>query len=114
MTSSFFIADLFPEGSVPGGLATLALAVAIGIAFGNLRFKGVRLGVAAVLFAALLFAQFGLTIEPHVLEYFRDFALVLFVYTLGLQMGPGFFSSLRAEGLRLNVLAVVAVIIGSV
>jgi AspT/YidE/YbjL antiporter-like protein len=114
MTSSAFIDNIFPANSVTGGLATLALAVAIGIAFGNLRFKGVRLGVAAVLFSAMLFAQFGLTIDPHVLEYFRDFALVLFVYTLGLQMGPGFFSSLRAEGLRLNVLAVLVVTLGAV
>jgi putative transport protein len=114
MTSSAFIENIFPADSVAGGLATLALAVAIGIALGNLRFKGVRLGVAAVLFSAMLFAQLGLKIDPHVLDYFRDFALVLFVYTLGLQMGPGFFSSLRAEGLRLNILAVAAVILGAV
>ena len=115
MTSSHFIDEIFPSNSpVPGGLATLSLAVAIGIALGNIRVKGVRLGIAAVLFSALLFAQFGLTIEARVLEYFRDFALVLFVYTLGLQMGPGFFSSLRAEGLRLNLLAVSVVILGAV
>jgi putative transport protein len=114
MASSSFIDEIFPANSVPGGLATLSLAVAIGIAFGNLRFKGVRLGVAAVLFAALLFAQFGLSVDPKVLEYFRDFALVLFVYTLGLQMGPGFFASLRAEGLRLNILAVLVVVLGAV
>src|SRR5271168_3286689 len=102
MLSTKFIDNIFPAGSVTGGLATLSLAVAIGIAMGNLRFKGVRLGVAAVLFAGMLFGQLNLSIEPHVLEYMRDFALVLFVYTLGLQMGPGFFASLRAEGLRLN------------
>jgi putative transport protein len=113
MASSSYIDEIFPAGSVPGGLATLSLAVTIGIALGNLRFRGVRLGVAAVLFSALLFAQFGLTISSGVLEYFRDFALVLFVYTLGLQMGPGFFSSLRAEGLLLNVLAVVVVLLGA-
>jgi putative transport protein len=114
MTSSNYIDNIFPTGSVTGGLATLSLAVAIGIAFGNLRLKGVRLGVAAVLFSALLFAQFGLTIEGHVLEYFRDFGLVLFVYTLGLQMGPGFFSSLRAEGLQLNLLAILVIVLGAV
>ena len=114
MTSLAFIEDIFPAGSVTGGLATLSLAVAIGIAAGNLRFKGIRLGVAAVLFIALLFAQVGLTIDATVLNYFRDFALVLFVYTLGLQMGPGFFASLRAEGLRLNALAVSAVVLGAI
>jgi putative transport protein len=114
MTSSPFIDQIFPAGSVPGGLATLSIAVAIGIALGNVRIKGVRLGVAAVLFAALLFAECGLSIKPEVLEYFRDFALVLFVYTLGLQMGPGFFSSLKAEGLRLNIMAVTVVLLGAV
>ncbi len=114
MTSSTFIDSIFPAGSVTGGLATLSIAVAIGIAFGNLRVKGARLGVAAVLFSALLFAQFGLTIDGHVLEYFRDFGLVLFVYALGLQMGPGFFSSLCAEGLRLNLLAISVVVLGAV
>src|SRR5271168_5009152 len=114
MASSSFIFEIFPANSVPGGLATLSLAVAVGIALGNLRVKGVRLGVAAVLFSALLFAQFGSNIDPKVLEYFRDFALVLFIYTLGLQMGPGFFASLRAEGLLLNALAVTVVVLGAV
>lgn len=114
MMSASFIDNIFPPHSVTAGLATLSLAVTIGIAFGNLRFKGVRLGVAAVLFSALLFAQFGLTIDPTVLSYFRDFGLVLFVYALGLQMGPGFVASLRAEGLRLNLLAVLAIILGAV
>ncbi len=114
MSLAVTIEEIFPKDSVPGGLATLSLAVAIGIALGNLRIKGVRLGIAAVLFSALLFAQFGLTVQSSVLEYFRDFALVLFVYSLGLQMGPGFFASLRAEGLRLNILAVIVVLLGAV
>ncbi len=104
---------MLPAGSVPQGLATLSLAVAIGIAFGNVRIRGVRLGVAAVLFSSLLSAQVGLTIDAGVLAFLRDFALVLFVYALGLQMGPGFFASLKAEGLRLNVLAVTVVVLGA-
>ncbi len=112
--SSQFIGQILPSGSVPHGLATLALAVALGIGVGNMRIFGVRLGIAAVLFMALLFGQFGLSIDPHVLEYFRDFALVLFVYTLGLQMGPGFLASLKAEGLRLNVLAVTVIVLGAI
>jgi putative transport protein len=113
MNTVGFIHKLFPN-PVTGGLATLSIAVAIGIALGNLRFKGARLGTAAVLFSALLFGQMGWTIEPAVLEYFRDFGLVLFVYALGLQMGPGFFSSLRAEGLKLNILAIAVVVLGAV
>jgi putative transport protein len=111
---AFTLHNPLPTGSVPGGLATLSLAIALGIGLGNICIKGVRLGVAAVLFSALLFGQLGLTIEPHVLEFFRDFALVLFVYTIGMQLGPGFLSSLREEGLKLNVLAVATLVLGAI
>jgi putative transport protein len=114
MIASRFIENVLPPDSVTSGLATLSLAVAIGIALGNIRIFGVRLGIAAVLFSALFFAQLRLTIDPRVLDYFRDFALVLFVYTIGLQLGPGFVASLRAEGVRLNVLAVAVVVLGAV
>jgi putative transport protein len=106
--------SVLPSGSNTSGLATLSLAVALGIAIGNIRIFGVKLGVAAVLFSALLFAQMGLSIEPTVLEYLRDFALVLFIYAIGLQMGPGFVSSLRDQGLRLNALAIVVIALGAV
>ena len=106
--------DVLSPDTVTGGLAWLSLAVVFGIALGNVRVCGVKLGVAAVLFAALAFGQLGLTIDHNVLEYFRSFALVLFVYALGLQLGPGFVASLRADGLRLNALAVVVVVLGAV
>ena len=99
--------------TVTGGLAWLALAVVFGVALGNVRLFGVRLGVAAVLFSALVFGQLGLSIDKGVLDYFSSFALVLFVYALGLQLGPGFVASLRADGLRLNSLAVVVVVGGA-
>ena len=78
------------------------------------RILGVKLGVAAVLFSALAFGQLGLSIDPLVLNYFSNFALVLFVYALGLQLGPGFVASLKADGLRLNLLAVAVVGLGAV
>ncbi len=99
--------------TVTGGLAWLALAVVVGIALGNVRIAGVKLGVAAVLFSALAFGQLGLSIDHGVLEYFSSFALVLFVYALGLQLGPGFVASLRSDGLRLNGLAMAVVVIGA-
>src|SRR6266850_8373407 len=104
----------FPFDSIPAGLAILSLAVTIGLAIGAIRIRGVRLGVAGVLFAALAFGQIGLTIDAKVLQFLRDFALILFMYTIGLQVGPGFISSLRAEGLRLNVLSVITLILGAV
>ena len=99
--------------SVSWGLATLAGAVVLGLALGAVRVRGVRLGVSGVLFSSLLFGQIGLTVEPKVLEFLRDFALILFVYAIGLQVGPGFLASLRSEGLKLNVLSMAAVLAGA-
>src|SRR3954462_11460922 len=104
----------FPRDSVPAGLAILSLAVTIGLAIGAIRIRGVRLGVSGVLFSALAFGQIGLTVDPNVLRFLRDFALILFMYTLGLQVGPGFLASLRAEGMRLNILAIATLILGAI
>src|SRR3954470_20110657 len=113
MPLSSFLSN-FPRDSVPAGLAILSLAVTIGLAIGAIRIRGVRLGVAGVLFSALAFGQFGLTVDAKVLQFLRDFALILFMYTIGLQVGPGFLASLRAEGLRLNILAVATLILGAI
>src|ERR1700722_8003139 len=102
------------QGSVASGLAILALAVSIGLGLGAIRVRGVRLGISGVLFSALLFGQIGLSIEPKVLAFLRDFALILFMYAIGLQVGPGFAASLRSEGLRLNVLTVAVLVLGTV
>ena len=99
--------------SVAWGLATLSLAVTLGLALGAIRVRGMKLGVSGVLFAALALGQAGLTVDPNVLEFLRDFALILFVYALGLQVGPAFLSSLREEGLRLNVMSLAAVVLGA-
>lgn len=99
--------------SVTSGLAILSLAVVIGLALGAVRVRGVRLGISGVLFSSLLFGQIGLTVDPHVLQFLRDFALILFVYAIGLQVGPGFVSSLRSDGLRLNSLSVLVLILGA-
>src|SRR5215212_4034607 len=106
--------DWIPADSVAGGLAILAAAITIGLTLGAIRVRGVRLGIAGVLFAALVFGEIGLTVDRKVLQFLRDFALILFMYSIGLQVGPGFLSSLRAEGLRLNVLSVITLILGAV
>lgn len=98
------IAKWVPSGSVAAGLAVIALAVTFGLGLGAVRVRGVRLGIAGVLFAALLFGQIGLTVDSRVLEFLSDFSLVVFMYAIGLQVGPGFLSSLRSEGLKLNLL----------
>lgn len=103
---------LIPTNSVAWGLATLSLAVALGLALGAVRIRGLRLGISGVLFSALLFGQLGLTVDAKVLEFLRDFALIIFVYAIGLQVGPGFLTSLRQEGLRLNMLSLAVLLLG--
>jgi putative transport protein len=99
--------------SVAGGLAMLALVVSLGLALGSIRIRGIRLGVSGVLFSALLAGQMGLRISGDTLPFVRDFALILFVYAIGLQVGPGFVASLRSEGLRLNVLSICVILLGA-
>lgn len=101
------------ESFVASDLALISLAITFGLALGAIRFRGMRLGISGVLFSALLFGQFGLTIDPNVLRFLRDFALIVFIYALGLQVGPGFLTSLRNEGLRLNVLSVLVLALGA-
>ena len=113
MYMATLIPQWIPVGSAAAGLVTLSLAVALGLGLGAIRVRGIRLGVAGVLFSSLLFGQLGLSIDPRVLEFLRDFALIIFVYAIGLQVGPGFVSSLRSEGLRLNILSLLVIFLGA-
>ncbi|MDB5330709.1 MAG: permease [Phycisphaerales bacterium] len=96
------------------GLARLSLAITLGLALGGIRVRGIRLGVSGVLFSALLFGQCGVTVDQNVLQFLRDFALILFMYAIGLQVGPGFLASLRSEGLRLNALSIAVLALGAI
>ena len=107
-----WLIQLLREDSVARTVILLGVAGAAGVALGKIRIFGVSLGIAGVLFAGLLLGYFKLTIDTHVLEFVREFGLILFVYTLGLQIGPGFFSSLRARGLALNAFAAGIVLLG--
>jgi putative transport protein len=90
----------------------LAVVCAIGLAIGHLKFKGLSIGVTGVLFVALAAAANGFSINHDVLEFLRDAGLILFVYTIGMQVGPGFFGSLRKAGLPLNLAAVGVIALG--
>lgn len=91
----------------------LSLIAVAGMAVGSLRVRGIGLGTAGVLFAGIAFGHFGFAIDHEILDFVREFGLILFVFTIGLQLGPGFFASLRKEGLRLNVLAASIVLGGA-
>lgn len=90
------------------------LVVAIGIALGKIKIYGISLGIAFVLFTGIVFGHLGLSVSPEVVEFCRETGLIIFVYTIGLQLGPGFFSSLKKEGLTLNLLAMSLVFCGAI
>lgn len=98
------------QNSAIQAVIVIALIISCGMALGKIHFRGVTLGVAFVFFTGILAGHLGLSIDADVLQYAETFGLVLFVYTLGLSVGPTFFGSLRREGLALNVwsLAVIA------
>jgi AspT/YidE/YbjL antiporter-like protein len=108
-----WLVDLFRTGSAASSVLVLALTAALGLAIGSVRVRGVSFGIAGVLFSGLLFGHFGATIAPPVLEFARDFGLILFVYAIGIEVGPGFASSLRRHGLPLNMIAAGTVAAGA-
>ena len=108
-----WLSNLFLNESVARTVILLAIAGAAGSALGKIQVRGVGLGVAGVLFVGLALGHFKLAPDHQVLEFVREFGLILFVYTLGLQIGPGFFASLRARGWVLNGFAASIVLFGT-
>lgn len=98
--------------TVTQSLVAIMLAIGAGVLLGRLRIGKITFGVAAVMFAGLLLGHFGYRIQGSILDFIRDFGLILFVYGIGLQVGPSFFSSFRNEGLKFNLLAVSTVLLG--
>ena len=105
--------NLFLEHSALQAVVVLSLISAIGLGLGRVHFWGVSLGVTFVFFAGILAGHFGLSVDPQMLNYAESFGLVIFVYSLGLQVGPGFFSSFRKGGVTLNMLALAVVLLGT-
>lgn len=105
--------QLITGHSAAHAVLIFSAVIALGVALGHLRVFGISLGIAGVLFAGLLFGHFHLTVEDEILEFIREFGLILFVYTIGMQVGPGFFASFRRQGLKLNLLAA-SVVLGGV
>ncbi|MBC8002903.1 MAG: putative transporter [Opitutaceae bacterium] len=108
-----WLLDLITGNSIAHAVLVLAAAAVIGLAIGSFKIKGIGLGIAGVLFSGLILGHFGVRIEPRVAEFVREFGLILFVYTIGMQVGPGFFASLRKQGLPLNLMAASIVIMGA-
>ena len=91
----------------------ISIIIAVGLALGKIRVWGISLGVTFVFFAGILAGHIGLSIDPTILHYTENLGLVLFVYELGLKVGPGFFSSFRKGGMQLNLLGLGVIVIGT-
>ena len=109
-----WLQSVFIELSAVQAVIVLSIIIAVGLALGKIQVFGVSLGVTWVFFAGILAGHVGLSIDSDMLVYAESFGLVLFVYELGLKVGPGFFSSFRKGGVRLNLLGLATVLLGTV
>ena len=108
-----WISNLFFGTGIAHSIFVLALAISVGIYLGaKLKFKGITLGITWILFCAIACSHFGMTLDPLVESFAKDLGLILFVYSIGLQVGPGFFSSFGQGGMKLNILAACIVVLG--
>lgn len=105
--------SIITEHSALQAVVVLSLICAVGLALGKIKVAGISLGVTFVFFIGILAGHLGFSIDPQMLSYAESFGLVLFVYALGLQVGPGFFSSFREGGVKMNMLAFAVVLIGT-
>ena len=106
--------SIFVEHSVIQAVVVVAMISALGLALGKISICGVSLGVTFVFFAGIAAGHFGLSIDPQMLNYAESFGLIIFVYALGLQVGPGFFGSFRKGGMTLNLLAFAVIMVGTI
>ena len=107
-----WINELIWGQGVGHSILLLSFVIALGIQLGKIKIFGVSLGINFVLFVGIIMGHFGITINPHVIHFFQEFGLILFVYSVGMQVGPGFFSSFRQGGITLNMLACGVIFLG--
>ena len=105
--------ELFKEPTFTQAILVLSLICATGLALGKIKIFGVSLGVTFVFFAGIFAGHFGVTIQPEMLTIAQNFGLIIYIYSLGMQVGPGFFSSFKHGGIKLNLLALLLLVIGS-
>ena len=105
--------ELHKTQPIAHAIGVLALVCVLGMALGSIKVRGIGLGTAGVLFAGILVGHFGEAIDHRTLDFVKEFGLILFVFTIGLQLGPGFFATLRHQGVKMNVIAAAIVILGA-
>lgn len=108
-----WLKDLVFSESAAHSIMLLSVTIALGIQLGKIKIFNISLGITWILFVGIFLSHFGFGVEVGILNFVKEFGLILFVYSIGLQVGPGFFSSLKSGGLRLNMLAVSVVLLGA-
>ena len=108
-----WLTELFTQQTFIQAVMVLSCICAAGLALGRIKIFGVSLGVTFVFFAGIIGGHFGLRINPEMLAILQNFGLILYIYSLGVQVGPGFFSSFKKGGIRLNLMATGLIIISS-
>lgn len=104
--------SLFFGTGIGHSILLVAMVIFIGIWLGRIKIGGISLGITWILFVGIIFSHYGMRMDAHALHFLKEFGLILFVYSVGLQVGPGFFSSFKKGGIRLNMLAVGIVLLG--
>ena len=108
-----WLSQLNISNPVAHAIGVLSLVCVAGMALGSVKMRGIGLGTSGVLFAGILTGHFGKPVDHHTLAFVKEFGLILFVFTIGLQLGPGFFAALRQRGLQLNLIAATVVLLGA-
>lgn len=109
-----WLITLISKESIAQTLLIYSFAISAGVLLGKIKFGGVSLGVTFVLFIGLALGHFGFTVNDELLHFIKEFGLILFIFSIGLQVGPGFFSSFKKDGMLLNALAFSIVLLGIV
>ncbi|HLO58478.1 MAG TPA: putative transporter [Bacteroidales bacterium] len=104
--------NLFTGAETANAILYISLTAVLGVLIGKIKIKSIKLGIAGVLFSGLLIGHLGAKADPEVLHFVREFGLILFVYAIGIDVGPRFFNSFRSDGLKLNLFAVTIVFLG--
>ncbi len=107
-----WINTLFFGTGIGHSILLVAMVIFIGILLGKIKIAGISLGITWILFVGIIFSHFNMRMDGHALHFLKEFGLILFVYSVGLQVGPGFFSSFKKGGMTLNMLAVLIVFLG--
>ncbi len=108
-----WLKELLWNESVAHTILIYSFVIAVGVALGKIKIYRISLGITFILFAGIAVGHFGFKVNHEVIDFVRDFGLILFVFTIGLQVGPGFFSSFKKGGLTLNMLAMSIVLLGA-